>query len=138
MKSIQETKKMMEEQERIYNEIVNLKNLEDYVQYEKDEQRIIAGTWVDILADLLDYNMQEFLEKNGYDTEDIDTKFSVSDENVQKEIFITEEQAREMLENKEKFCQEHPYGTIANKYFGGGLYVQKIELDVLKWFLEIA
>lgn len=138
MKSIQETKKMMEEQERIYNEIVNLKNLEDYVQYEKDEQRIIAGTWVDILADLLDYNMQEFLEKNGYDTEDIDTKFSVSDENVQKEIFITEDQAKEMLEHKEKFCQEHPYGTIANKYFGGGLYVQKIELDVLKWFLEIA
>lgn len=138
MKSIQETKKMMEEQERIYNEIVNLKNLEDYVQYEKDEQRIIAGTWVDILDDLLDYNMQEFLEKNGYDTEDIDKKFSVSDENVQKEIFITEDQAKEMLEHKEKFCQEHPYGTIANKYFGGGLYVQKIELDVLKWFLEIA
>ena len=137
MKSIQETRNKLEEQEKIYNDIVKLKEQEEDIQFEKDEQRIIAGTWVDLLADLLDYNMQEFLEKNGYDTEDIDTKFSVSDENVQKEIFIKEEQAREMLEHKEKFCQEHPYGTIANKYFGGGLYVQKIELDALKWFLEI-
>jgi len=138
MKSIEETRAKMEEQDKIYNEIVKLRELEDDILFEKDEQRIIAGTWVDLLADLLDYNMQEFLEKNEYDTEDIDTKFSVSDENVQKEIFITEEQAIEMLKHKEKFCQEHPYGTIANKYFGGGLYVQKIELDALKWFLEIA
>lgn len=150
MKSIQDLKNMQAEKDKLYDELkskeidINNKELDIweqfgkmYEQFDKEEQMVIAGTWVDFIDDLLDYNLNEFMDKNGYDEDDIENTFFVDDENVQKEIFITEEQAKKMLENREKICKEHPYGLVKNMHCFKGIYIEKIEVDILKWFLEI-
>ena len=60
----------------------------------------------------------------------------IDDPEVQKEIVITEEQARKELQSRIEYCKLHPYGAIHNFVFDG-IYLEKIELDILKWVLEI-
>jgi len=150
MKSIQDLKNMQAEKKKKYNELkakqidIKEEGIDIWEQFarineedDKEEQMVIAGTWVDFIDDLLDFNWNEFMDKNGYDEDDIENTFFIDDENAQKEIFITEEQAQKMLENRKKICKEHPYGLVKNMHFFKGIYIEKIELDILKWFLEI-
>ncbi len=81
MKSVQDLKKMQEEKRQLYKKLENTKDINEY---DKDEQMIIAGTWVDFIDDLLDHNLCEFMDKNGYTDEDIENTFTVEDEKVQK------------------------------------------------------
>lgn len=134
MRSIQDLKKMQEEKNKLYEELKNTKELNEF---DRDEQIIIATTWVDFIDDLLDYNLCEFMDKNGYGEEDIETTFTVKDEKVQKEIVIRKEQALKELECRKKCCEEHPYGVTRHLFVFKGMYLEKIELDILKWFLEI-
>ena len=98
---------------------------------------IITGTWIDFIDNLLDYNLSEFMTKNGYVDDDIEKTFFTDDENVEKEIFIRKEQALKLLEDRQKIYEEHPYGIATNLFVFKGIYIKKIELDILKWFLEI-
>ena len=134
MKSIQDLKKMQKKKKQLYE---RLENTKDINEDDKDEQMIIAGTWVDFIDDLLDHNLCEFMDKNGYTDEDIENTFTVEDEKVQKEIVIREEQALELLEGRKKLCEKHPYGVTTHLFVFKGIYIEKIELDILKWFLEI-
>ena len=150
MKSIQDLKNMQAEKEKRYNELkakqINIKEegIDIWEQFarmneqdDNEEQKVIAVTWVNFIDEMLDYNLSEFMEKNGYDDDDIEKTFFLDDENVQKQIVLTENQAREILEGKIKMCEEHPYGLVKNAHCFKGIYVEKIELDILKWFLEI-
>jgi len=132
MKTIKQLQEMKKEKGKLYDEISD--NSEAYV--EKEESLIILGTWVDFIDDLLDYNFIEFMDKNGYTEEDIEKTFFISDEAVEKEIFITEEQAKELLKHRQNLCKKHPYGTTRGSNNWKGIFIPKIELDILKWFLE--
>lgn len=137
MKTIQELKDMQEEKMKLYDELKKQKDLDMADELYQKEKLIIAGTWVDFIDDLLDYNLVDFMNRKGYNDDDIETTFTVKDKEVQKEIFITEKQALEMLEHKKKICNEHPYGLVIHKLMCEGIYIEKIEIDILKWFLEI-
>ena len=50
---------------------------------------------------------------------------------------MTKEQALELLEGRKKLCEKHPYGVTTHLFVFKGIYIEKIELDILKWFLEI-
>ncbi len=133
MKSIQELKEMQEQKNKLFDEI---KKSNEYNEFQKQEKEIIAGHWIDFIDDLLDYNYTDYMDKMGYTEKDIETKFTTKDPKVQKEIFITEEQARKELKIREKCCIEHPYG-VTHHILLGGIFLEKIERDILKWFLEI-
>ena len=133
MKSIQELKEMQKQKNKLCNEI----NESDiYNEFEKRERAIIAGHWVDFIDDLLEYNYTNYMDRMGYTEDDIEITFTTNDPKVQKEIFITEEQARKKLKLNEEYCREHPYGVTYHGLFGG-IFLEKIEIDILKWLLEI-
>ena len=133
MKSIQDLKEMQDQKRKLCDAI---DKSNEYDEFQKREKAIIAGHWVDYIYDLLEYNYYNYMQKMGYTEEDIETTFKTDDPKVQKEIFITEEQARKELELSEKYCREHPYGVTYHRLFGG-IFLEKIERDILKWFLEI-
>lgn len=131
MRSIEELTNMQKQKVEEYNQLEKCTQLNNS---EKEEKLIIAGTWIDFIDNLLDYNLVEFMENNGYSNEDIEKL--ISNRKVQEQILITEEQAKIELECKEKHCKEHPYGVVQNN-ISNGIYIKKIELDILKWVLEI-
>lgn len=131
MKNIQELKEMQKQKNRLYDEI----DKSDEYNFENKEKRVILGHWVDFIDELLDYNFSEYMDKHGYTDDDIGTTFSSEDPEVEKEMFIREEQARKELKNRENYCKEHPYGNCYHP-FSGGIFIEKLERDILKWILE--
>lgn len=97
---------------------------------------MIAGHWVDFIDDLLDFNFSEFMDKHGYTDDDIGTTFTSEQPEVEEEMFIREEQAKKELEWRKKYCEEHPYGVCYHP-FSGGIFIEKLESDILKWVLEM-
>lgn len=132
MRNIKELKNKMKEKEELYN---NIEKEKDEFDLEAEGNMVIARIWIETIEDLLDHNVAEFMEKNGYEDKDIETTFSVNDENVQKEIVATEEQIIEMLDFKMKLCERFPYGRIDNMGYKG-IWGDKLEVDILKWVLE--
>ena len=133
MKKIQELKEMQEQKNQLFDEIDKSIELDDF---QRKEQRVIAGHWVDFIDELLDYNFSEFMDKHGYTEDDIGTTFTSEQPEVAKEMYIREEQARKELEYRENYCKEHPYGNCYHP-FSGGIFIEKLERDILKWMLEI-
>ena len=127
------TYKQIEEMENMYNEKYNSI---DKGNDENKEDLIIYGHWVDFLSDLLDWNVLDYAEKIGFDIEKEDDMFEYTDE-VKKEIIITEEQAKEELKIRERFCEKYPYGSCKNKWWIDGINIDMLERDILKWVLEI-
>ena len=99
------------------------------------EDKIIFGHWVDFLDDLLDWNMLDYADKIGYDFESDEEMFEITDE-VKKEILITEDQAKKELEYREEICNRYPYGRISTQWWIKGIYIEKLERDILRWVLE--
>ena len=132
MRSVIELKNKKKEMEELYEHI---KEIKEEIDLNAEEEMVIARIWFDVIEDLLDHNVVTYMQKNGYGDDDIDTTFSLSDENVQKEIVANEKQVYEMLEFKKQVCREHPYGRV--NYWGyQGINADKVAIDVYKWVLE--
>lgn len=128
MKTYNEIEKIQEEYNKKYDNL-------DKNDENTHEDRIIFGHWVDFLDDLLDWNMLDYAEKIGFDFEEHDDMFEITDE-VKKEIIITEKQAEEELKIREKYCQKYPYGSCKNQWWINGINIDMLERDILKWVLE--
>lgn len=134
MKSIKELLDTREKYDKLFEEYSNSKELNDY---EKKEKRVISGHWVDFINYLLDFNICEYMEKYGYTDDDIAEIISFDNPEIVKELVITEEQAKKELEYRIEYCKKHPYGVTYNNLFGG-IFLQKLEADILKWYLDVA
>ena len=99
------------------------------------EDRIIFAHWVDFLDDLLDWNMLDYAEKIGFDFEEHDDMFEITDE-VKKEIVITEKQAKKELKIREIHCKRYPYGCCRNEWWISGINIDMLERDILRWVLD--
>lgn len=128
MRTYTEMEKKQEEYNQNYDSLdKNDKNTQ--------EDRIIFGHWVDFLDDLLDWNILDYAEKIGFDFDIEKDMFELTDE-VKKAIIITEEQAKEELQKREEIYNKYPYGRCSNKWWIEGIYIDKLERDILKWVLD--
>ena len=134
MKSIKELLDTREKYDKLYEKYRNAKELNDF---DRKEKCVIAGHWVDFISYLLDFNICEYMEKYGYTDDDIGEKFQSDDPEVVKDLVIREKQAKEELEYRIEYCKKHPYGVTYNNLFGG-IFLKKIERDILKWYLDVA
>ena len=98
------------------------------------EKMVILGHWVDYIEELLCWKLLECLEEHGIDPE-TDDDFEITEE-MEAEMVISQEDAEIELQNREKFYKEHPYGTCRNQYYLKGIYLEKLERDILKWVLD--
>lgn len=128
MKAYNEIEEIQEEYNRKYD--ILDKNDEN-----THEDRIIFAHWVDFLDDLLDWNMLDYAEKIGFDFEEHDDMFEITDE-VKKEIIITKEQAEKELKIREDICQKYPYGRCRNVWWINGINIDMLERDILRWVLD--
>ena len=91
----------------------------------------IYGDWVDLIGELLIWNVSKYAEKVGYDFNSDEDIFEFTDE-VKKELLITEKEAREMLEQYEKEVNSYMF----SKKDARTQSMLKTEVDILKWMLE--
>jgi hypothetical protein len=129
MKNIQMLQEKKEEMNKLCDEINKL-NCAD-----KKEKLIIATHWIDFINTLLYWNLYNFCLENKLDPDEYSESLENLN-NIPKEIIINEEQAIKELEWREKLYNDYPYGTCKNSYYINGIYIEKLELDILKWLLE--
>lgn len=129
MKSIEELKEKQKSLHIEYKKILKEK------PEDKREQIIITSHWQNFINMLLYWNLLDYCEKNNLDPDDY-TEEICEKNAVPLHVFITEEQAEKELKLREELYKKYPYGTCQNSYYIDGIYIQKLELDILKWFLE--
>ena len=91
----------------------------------------IYGDWVDLIGELLIWNVSKYAEKVGYDFNSEEEIFEFTDE-VKKELLITEDEAREMLEQYEKEVNSYMFSKKDERTQS----MLKTEVDILRWMLE--
>lgn len=95
------------------------------------ETLCIYGDWIDLIGELLIWNVSKYADKVGYDFNSDEEIFDFTDE-VKKEIVITEEEAKEMLEQYEKEVNSYRFSKKDKRT----QIMLKTEVDILKWMLE--
>lgn len=91
----------------------------------------IYGDWVDLIGEFLIWNVTKYAEKVGYDFNSDEDIFEFTDE-VKNELLITEDEAREMLEQYENEVNSYKF----SKKDARTQSMLKTEVDILKWMLE--
>ena len=91
----------------------------------------IYGDWVDLIGELLIWNVSKYAEKVGFDFNSGKEIFEFTDE-VKKELIITEDEAKEMLEQYQKEINSHMFSKKDKRT----QIMLKTEVDILKWMLE--
>lgn len=91
----------------------------------------VYGDWVDLIGELLIWNVSKYAEKVGYDFNSGEEIFEFTDE-VKKELLITEDDAREILEQYQKEVNSYKF----KKKDARTQSMLKTEVDILIWMLE--
>ncbi len=125
MKTYKEAEEKQKECEKKFIELRNQPN---------PDKKLVAtySQWVDILGELRINNVVEYAKKIGYDFNSNEEIFEFTEE-AKKEMFITEEQARNDLEAYKINYKHNPNRT--SNYFGG-INMDKINIEILEWLLE--
>lgn len=116
MKSLQDLKNKQDEMNKLYDKVHETNT------YANNVNSVIIGHWVDFIGELLYFNLND------------DTPTELTDE-IERSILITQKQAEEELDSREEQIKEFPYGTFACLN-SKGIYLEKLEIDILKWILD--
>lgn len=119
---------VQKKQEEYKNKLIKLRNEEN------PDKTLLAiySHWIDILGELQIANILQYAQKVGYDFNNDEELFELTDE-ARKEMFITEEQARNNLES---YRINYNYNPNKTSKFFGAINTDKINIEILEWLLE--
>ena len=119
---------VQKKQEEYKNKLIKLRNEEN------PDKKLLAiySQWIDILAELQITNIVQYAKKIGYDFNTDEEMFELTDD-ARKEMFITEEQAKNNLES---YRINYKYAPNKTSKFFGSINTDKVNIEILEWLLE--